>query len=103
MDTVEERPIKAERAKKNLSRVALFLGELRDGLTMVCFIAFGIPSSLLIERQFLLILHANQFLHRSICRMHSSSHRKDTLRSRQDLCSSFLECLNSLLKHQLDT
>jgi hypothetical protein len=28
-------PIENERAKGNLSRVALFLGELRDGLTMV--------------------------------------------------------------------
>jgi hypothetical protein len=30
-------PIVNERAKSNLSRVALFLGELRDGLTMVRF------------------------------------------------------------------
>mmetsp|Transcript_4487 Transcript_4487/g.6579 ORF Transcript_4487/g.6579 Transcript_4487/m.6579 type:complete len:531 (+) Transcript_4487:96-1688(+) len=30
-----DRPVKAERAKKTLSRVALFLGELRDGLTMI--------------------------------------------------------------------
>ena len=29
------RPVKAERAKSMLSWVALFLGELRDGLTMV--------------------------------------------------------------------
>lgn len=30
-----DRPMKVERAKKTLSRVALFLGELRDGLTMI--------------------------------------------------------------------
>jgi hypothetical protein len=30
-------PLVNERAKSNLSRVALFLGELRDGLTMVRF------------------------------------------------------------------
>lgn len=32
---MNDRPVKAERAKKTLSRVALFLGEQRDGLTMV--------------------------------------------------------------------
>ena len=30
----EARPMKVERAKKTLGGVALFLGELRDGLTM---------------------------------------------------------------------
>ena len=30
-----EKVVKADRAKRVLSRVALFLGELRDGLTMV--------------------------------------------------------------------
>jgi MFS family permease len=35
MSNEELRPVKAERAKKILSRVALFLGELRDGLTML--------------------------------------------------------------------
>lgn len=33
--TPKARPVKSERAKKTLSRVALFLGELRDGLTMI--------------------------------------------------------------------
>lgn len=31
----DQRPVKADRAKRILSRVALFLGELRDGLTMI--------------------------------------------------------------------
>lgn len=35
LTTTESSPVKSERTKKTLSRVALFLGELRDGLTMV--------------------------------------------------------------------
>lgn len=42
------KPLKAERAKATLSRVALFLGELRDGLTMVSYdlLLYIIPSFL---------------------------------------------------------
>jgi len=47
-----DRPVKAERAKKTLSRVALFLGELRDGLTMINMQnAFLISSKAYTEKQ----------------------------------------------------
>lgn len=47
-----DRPVKSERATKTLSRVALFLGELRDGLTMLNMqSAFLITSKSYTEKQ----------------------------------------------------
>jgi len=49
---MNDRPVKAERAKKTLSRVALFLGEQRDGLTMINMQnAFLVTSKAYTEKQ----------------------------------------------------
>jgi len=52
IDSPTAPPVKAERAKKTLSRIALFLGEVRDGLTMINMQnAFLISSKYYSERQ----------------------------------------------------
>ena len=56
---VKVRPVKAVRAKQTLSWVALFLGELRDGLTMVSYSSHSFISVGVLYLLFALLLLTN--------------------------------------------